>query len=151
MDSGFSEWLHQRNVEPGHIVAYQRAADAILSPLAAGGPVLPKHVDMALHDAHSRGASKKQLADMKQIGDALVQYERERIQASQATSSADAPVATEVEGSALPMPDLGSMAPAPAPAMSGLPGAAPGGFGGAAAGAAVAGGQMAAPPRRCAG
>lgn len=71
----FAAWLRGRGEDAATVDGFLRIADRITS-VAGGWDVRPKHVDEAMRRAEGEGAQATQLANLKRVGDALVEFAR---------------------------------------------------------------------------
>jgi hypothetical protein len=73
----FVSWLGERGVPAEHWPLYRQEV-AALQAVAGDGAILPKHLDQLMAQREAAGATPRQLANLKKVGDAIVQFERER-------------------------------------------------------------------------
>jgi len=73
----FVSWLGERGVPAEHWPVYRQQV-AALQAKAGVGAILPKHLDQLMREREAAGATPRQLANLKKVGDAIVQFERER-------------------------------------------------------------------------
>ena len=97
----FVSWLGERGVPAEHWPLYRQEAGA-LAIAAGGGAILPKHVDQLLREREMGGATARQLANLKKVGDAIVQFERERPTAAPAPAVLPAVSALPAQPAAMP-------------------------------------------------
>jgi hypothetical protein len=71
-------WLQTRGVPQSHYSAYRDAEVIIMQ--GRHGPVLPWHVDEAIVREDGRGASPRQLVNLKRMGTGLVEFHRDALQ-----------------------------------------------------------------------
>jgi hypothetical protein len=72
---GYLGWLSEQGIAEAQLAAYRQGAEKILAA-TDGGPLLPKHVDVAMKREEAAGASPRVLANLQKIGETLVEYAR---------------------------------------------------------------------------
>jgi hypothetical protein len=76
----FMEWLVRRGVSRAE--AMGDATEAVSMVEAAGGRVLPKHVDAAIRAGEAAHRPVRELVQMQRVGDAIIAYQTERARAT---------------------------------------------------------------------
>ena len=99
-DAAFDEFLEREGIAPEQRASYRRG-DEMLRDEAGGGPVYPKHLDLALAGAERRGGTPQQLANLKRIGEVALRFHAMRR------------ASTPPQGPVPEMPGLGAELPVP--------------------------------------
>lgn len=71
-----AQWLRGQGQSDRNIAAHQKGL-AMIREVVDRGTILPRHVDEALRREEAAGASGQRLANLKKIGDRLVEFSRE--------------------------------------------------------------------------
>lgn len=78
MEEDFAGWLRRRGVPEAHLETYLRVASHLERLPGASSPVGPQDLELAIRQQEAAGASPGTLANLRRIGEALIEFHTSR-------------------------------------------------------------------------